>query len=61
MPNPTIKPLFVAASIIVMFSGLIFIHLENKMLAYTLMFGGAAGLVGFIYAWLTTPLEDEHH
>jgi cytochrome c oxidase subunit 1 len=61
MPNPTIKPMFVAASIIVMFSGLIFIHLQNKAVAYTLMFGGAAGLVGFLYAWLTTPLEDEHH
>jgi cytochrome c oxidase subunit I len=61
MPNPTIKPMFVAASIIVMFSGLIFVHLQNKTLAFTLMFGGAAGLIGFLYAWLTTPLEDEHH
>jgi heme/copper-type cytochrome/quinol oxidase subunit 1 len=61
MPNPTIKPMLVAASIIVMFSGLIFIHEQNKAMAFTLMFGGAAGLVGFLYAWLTTPLEDAHH
>ena len=61
MPLPTIKPLFVAASIIVMFSGLIFIHLENKAAAFTLIFGGAAGLIGFLYAWLLSPLEEAHH
>ncbi len=61
MPLPTIKPMIVAAGIIIMFSGLIFVHLENKTMAYTLMFGGAAILVGFLYAWLTSPLEPEHH
>src|SRR6188472_1457827 len=61
MPLPTIKPMFVAAGIIVMFSGLIFIHLENKAVAFTLIFGGAAGLIGFLYAWLLSPLEEAHH
>jgi len=44
-----------------MFSGLIFIHLENKAAAFTLIFGGAAGLIGFLYAWLLSPLEEAHH
>ena len=61
MPLPTIKPLIVAAGIIIMFSGLLFIHLQNKMMAFTLMFGGAAILVGFLYAWLLSPLEEAHH
>jgi cytochrome c oxidase subunit I len=61
MPLPTIKPLIVAAGIIIMFSGLIFLHLQNKPAAFTLMFGGATILVGFLYAWLTSPLEEAHH
>jgi hypothetical protein len=60
MPLPTIKPLIVAAGIVTMFSGLIFMHLENKAIAFTLMFGGAAILVGFLYAWLLSPLEEAH-
>jgi cytochrome c oxidase subunit I len=60
MPLPTIKPLFVAAGIVIMFSGLIFIHLANKTAAFTLIFGGAAMLVGFLYAWLLSPLEEAH-
>jgi cytochrome c oxidase subunit I len=61
MPLPTIKPLIVAAGIIIMFSGLIFLHLQSKAIAFTLMFGGAAILVGFLYAWLLSPLEEAHH
>jgi hypothetical protein len=60
MPLPTIKPLCVAAGIIIMFSGLIFIHLENKTVAFTLIGVGAAMLVGFLYAWLLSPLEEAH-
>jgi cytochrome c oxidase subunit 1 len=60
MPLPTIKPLIVAAGIVTMFSGLIFMHLENRAVAFTLMFGGAAILVGFLYAWLLSPLEEGH-
>ncbi|HEX6051689.1 MAG TPA: cytochrome c oxidase subunit I [Gemmatimonadaceae bacterium] len=60
MPLPTIKPLLVALSIIVMFSGLLFIHRESKTLALTLMLGGAMMLAGFLYAWLLSPLEEAH-
>jgi cytochrome c oxidase subunit 1 len=60
MPMPTIKPLVVAGSIIIMFSGLLFIHRESKTIAFTLLFGGAAMLVGFLYAWLLSPLEEAH-
>ena len=61
MPTPTIKPLIVAAGIIIMFSGLLFIHRPSKAIALTLMLSGAAILVGTLYAWLLTPLEPEHH
>jgi cytochrome c oxidase subunit 1 len=61
MPLPTIKPLIVAAGIIIMFSGLLFIHRDSKAIAFTLMFGGATILVGFLYAWLLSPLEPDHH
>jgi cytochrome c oxidase subunit 1 len=60
LPNPTIKPLFVALGIVVMFSGLVFLHSTLHVVAFTLMFGGAAMLVGFLYNWLLTPLEDAH-
>jgi len=60
MPMPTIKPLVVAGSIIIMFSGLLFIHRESKTIAFTLLFGGATMLVGFLYAWLLSPLEEAH-
>jgi len=60
MPLPTIKPLIVAAGIVIMISGLLFIHRESKAIAFTFIFGGAAILVGFLYAWLLSPLEEEH-
>ncbi len=60
MPMPTIKPLMVAVGLVIMFSGLLFIHRENNAIAYILMFGGAAMLVGFLYWWLLSPLEDDH-
>ena len=60
MPVPTIKPLIVAAGIVIMISGLLFIHRESKPIAFTLIFGGAATLVGFLYAWLLSPLEEAH-
>ena len=41
MPFPTIKPLFVALFMTLMFSGLLFIHKNNWPMAYTFMFGGA--------------------
>jgi cytochrome c oxidase subunit I len=60
MPNPTIKPLFCAAGMITMFSGLLFIH-ENKMsLAIAVIMTGALIMVVSLYGWLLTPLEDAH-
>jgi cytochrome c oxidase subunit 1 len=61
MPLPTIKPMFVAAGIIIMLSGLIFIHKDDKLVAFTLIGVGAATMVTFLYAWVTSPLEEEHH
>jgi CBS-domain-containing membrane protein len=61
MPTPTIKPFIVAAGIIIMFSGLLFIHRPSKAVAFTLIFSGASILVGALYAWLLTPLEPDHH
>jgi cytochrome c oxidase subunit 1 len=61
MPLPTIKPLVVAAGIIIMLSGLIFLHKENKTVAFSLIALGAATIIGFLYAWVTSPLEEEHH
>ena len=60
LPNPTIKPLIVAIGIITMFSGLLFMHREDKTLSLAIIFTGVALLVGGLYAWLLTPLEDAH-
>ena len=46
--------------IIVMLSGLLFIHRESKAISFTLIATGASMLVGFLYAWLTSPLEPAH-
>jgi cytochrome c oxidase subunit I len=61
MPTPTIKPLFVAAGIIIMLSGLIFIHKGDKTVAAALIALGALMIIGFLYAWVTSPLEPDHH
>jgi cytochrome c oxidase subunit I len=60
MPNPTIKPLFTALAMTVMFSGLFFVHLDKMGVALTLMIGGALWLAVQLYWWLLTPLEDPH-
>ena len=60
MPSSTIKPFFVALGIVLMFSGLLFLPKGMKVPAFALMFGGTAMWVGYLYAWLTTPLEDHH-
>ena len=60
MPNPTIKPLICAAGMIVMFTGLIFIHTGQMSLALATMIGGALIMVNALYAWVLTPLEDAH-
>jgi hypothetical protein len=32
----------------------------NMVVAYSMMAIGGAMFVGFLYAWLTTPMEDPH-
>ncbi|HUQ47024.1 MAG TPA: cytochrome c oxidase subunit I [Gemmatimonadaceae bacterium] len=53
MPYPTIKPMIVAGSMVIMFCGLIF--------AKALIFLGAAAMIASLYSWLLSPLEPEHH
>jgi cytochrome c oxidase subunit I len=60
MPNPTIKPLICAFGMLVMFTGLLFIHKNNMSLALATMITGALIMTISLYAWLLTPLEDAH-
>jgi cytochrome c oxidase subunit I len=60
MPNPTIKPFFVALFMVTMFAGMIFIHTGHKAFAMAAIIGSAAAMVAMFYAWVLTPLEDEH-
>jgi cytochrome c oxidase subunit 1 len=53
MPYNTIKPLFVALGLVIMFCGLIWTR--------ALIAVGAAMLIFFLYSWLLSPLEPEHH
>ncbi len=59
IPYTTTKPFFTALGITIMLSGLLFSHLDKKPIEFTLIFGGAAMLVGSLYWWLTSPLEPE--
>jgi cytochrome c oxidase subunit I len=60
MPNPTIKPLFVALFMVTMFAGMLFIHTGHKPAALATIIGSAAAMVAMLYAWVLTPLEDAH-
>src|SRR6266550_896666 len=60
MPNPSIKPLFVALFMTLMFASLIAIHKDRVQLAVVLVIVFATALTASLYAWLLTPLEDEH-
>jgi cytochrome c oxidase subunit 1 len=57
MPYPTAKPLVVAIALVVMFSGLLFLHNGKTAIAMSLTIGGAAALIAGLYSWLTAPLE----
>ena len=57
MPFSTLKPLFAALGLVIMFAGLLFMHTDKFALAMTTTIGGAALLIGSLYAWLTSPLE----
>ena len=53
LPYNTIKPLFVALGMVIMFTGLIWTH--------ALIAVGAAIMIFSLYSWLLSPLEPEHH
>ena len=60
MPNPSIKPLFVALFMTLMFASMIAIHKDKLHLAVALVVTFAAAMTVSLYSWLLTPLEDEH-
>jgi cytochrome c oxidase subunit I len=60
MPNPTIKPLFVALWMVLMVASLLLIHEGKTPLAITGIIVFAVLMVLTLYSWLLTPLEDEH-
>jgi len=60
MPNQTIKPLICAAGMTIMFTGLLFIHMDKMSLAIATMLTGALIMTFAFYAWVLTPLEDHH-
>ncbi len=60
MPNPTIKPLYVALGILILLASLPVLYAGKHAAAFALMAVGTVVFVGFLYAWLTTPLEDAH-
>jgi cytochrome c oxidase subunit I len=60
MPNPSIKPLFAALFMVLMFASLLLIHKGKTPLAVAGIITFAALMVLTIYSWLLTPLEDEH-
>jgi hypothetical protein len=60
LPYPTIKPLFVALFMTLMFASLLFIHKDKTQLAIIGILLNAGAMTTFLYAWLTAPLEPEH-
>jgi hypothetical protein len=60
MPNPTIKPLFVALFMTFMFASLILIHKGKTPIAVSGVISFALLMTLTLYSWLLTPLEDPH-
>src|SRR5579862_2112921 len=60
MPNPTIRPLFVALFMTLMFGSLLLIHKDKFWFAITGVITFAALMTFTLYSWLLTPLEDAH-
>jgi hypothetical protein len=60
MPNPSIKPLFVAGFMTLMFASMLLIHKGKTPLAITGVITFAILMTLSLYSWLLTPLEDEH-
>jgi hypothetical protein len=60
MPNPTIKPLFVALFMVLMFASLLLIHKDKFWIAIGGVIAFALAMTFTLYTWLLTPLEDAH-
>ncbi|HJQ21376.1 MAG TPA: cytochrome c oxidase subunit I [Gemmatimonadaceae bacterium] len=60
MPNPSIKPLFVALFMTFMFASLLLIHKGKTPLAIAGVITFAFAMTLMLYSWLLTPLEDAH-
>ena len=61
MPYPTIKPLFVALFMMLMFASLMLIHEGKTTLSIALVCVFAVAMTATLYSWLTSPLEPHHH
>jgi cytochrome c oxidase subunit 1 len=59
MPASTAKPMFAALGLLLMGVGMLFKDLQTTLF-YLVLLSGTALLVTSLYAWLTSPLEDEH-
>jgi hypothetical protein len=60
IPYSTIKPLFVALFMTLMFASLLLIHKDLLHVAVALALTFAAATAAFLCAWLTSPLEPSH-
>ena len=60
MPNPSIKPLFVALFMVLMFASMLLIHLGKTQFAIAGIITFAILMTLSLYSWLLTPLEDAH-
>jgi hypothetical protein len=60
IPYPTIKPLFTALSMTLMFASLLLIHKDKPQLAVAFVIICASAMATFLLAWLTSPLEPMH-
>ena len=60
MPNPTIRPLFVALFMVLMFGSLLLIHEDKFWIAIGGVITFALAMTFTLYSWLLTPLEDAH-
>jgi hypothetical protein len=60
MPNPSIKPLFVALFMTLMFASMLGMHVGQTKLAIVGMITFAVLMTLMLYSWLLTPLEDPH-
>jgi cytochrome c oxidase subunit I len=60
MPYPTIKPLFVAFFMVLMFASLLLLHMDKEKAGITGVMLFAVAMTFSLYGWLTSPLEPSH-